>query len=125
MPTREIPEGQWVAFLDGFSLRHEGWLVSIEVLSSDAGTQVEATDLPLVAITASRGARDANAIDITVGASAGDHSSRTVERVTSVALKQTDAGADEALEIRSEGGATTLVRFRSAMLPEMVDGLLA
>jgi hypothetical protein len=38
-------------------------------------------------------------------------------------LKQNREGADEAVEIESAEGKT-LVRFRSAMPPEMVDGIL-
>jgi hypothetical protein len=30
-----------------------------------------------------------------------------------------------ALQIESGGGVTTLVRFRSAVLPEMVDGIVS
>jgi hypothetical protein len=40
-----------------------------------------------------------------------------------VRLEQTEEGADEALEIES-ASSTTVVRFRSAVLPEMVDGIL-
>ena len=39
-------------------------------------------------------------------------------------LEQTQEGASEALRIESTSGATTLLRFRSAMLPEMVDGVV-
>jgi hypothetical protein len=34
------------------------------------------------------------------------------------------AGAVEAVEIASTGGETTLVQFRSAALPETLDGIL-
>ena len=35
----------------------------------------------------------------------------------------TEQGAEAALEIVSVGGARTILEFRGAMLPEMVDGL--
>ena len=49
---REIPRGEWVKYLDGFSRRHEGWLVTVEVLGAEIGAQVEAQELPLEGITA-------------------------------------------------------------------------
>jgi hypothetical protein len=39
-------------------------------------------------------------------------------------IKQNEQGADEALEIESPAGAV-LVRFKSAVLPELVDGIVA
>ena len=52
MATQEIPRDEWREFFDGFSRRHEGWLVTVEVLGSDIGAQVEAYELPLVGVTA-------------------------------------------------------------------------
>jgi uncharacterized protein DUF5335 len=123
MPTREIPERQWRAFFDSFSLQHKGWLVSIEVLSPDIGAQVEARDIPLAGITASEDSQSGETIEIIVGQTADKHLSHTITRPDYVAIKQTDEGADEALEVRSEDGTITLVRFRSAMPVVMVDGL--
>jgi len=40
-----------------------------------------------------------------------------------VSLEQTDEGADAALAIKSADGLTALLRFRSAVLPEMVDAV--
>jgi len=31
MPTTEVPLNEWSLFFDSFSLRHEGWLVNLEV----------------------------------------------------------------------------------------------
>ena len=44
---REIPRDEWVKYLDGFSRRHEGWPVTVEVLGAEVGAQVEAQELPL------------------------------------------------------------------------------
>jgi hypothetical protein len=40
-----------------------------------------------------------------------------------VLLKETETGATEALEIESSDGETTLLRFRSVIPPELVDGI--
>ncbi|OLE50804.1 MAG: hypothetical protein AUG51_26320 [Acidobacteria bacterium 13_1_20CM_3_53_8] len=49
---REIPREEWAEFLDIFSRQHEGWLVTVEVLSEEIGAQVEAEGKPLEGITA-------------------------------------------------------------------------
>ena len=39
-PGREIPRGEWLSFLDGFSRQHEGWLVTLEVPEVQGGSGV-------------------------------------------------------------------------------------
>ena len=59
-----------------------------------------------------------------MGAKRDDHITHTIAGPTDVSLEQTDEGADVALAITSEGGAVTLLRFRSPTLPAMVDGIV-
>ena len=125
MTTREIPRDEWVAFFDGFSRQHEGWLVAVEVLGADIGAQVEARELPLGGVTADLKGRDEGAISITLGESAENHVMHTITAPAHIRLEQTAEGANAALQIESAGGATTLLRFRSALLPEMVDGVVS
>jgi Family of unknown function (DUF5335) len=79
--------------------------------------------LPLAGITVSEDSLSGTSGEIIVGKSANEHWSHTITRPNYVAIKQTEAGIDEALEIKSEDGTTTLVCFRSAMPAERVDGL--
>src|SRR5215813_11447880 len=66
MQTREIPREQWIRFFDDFSKNHEGWVVTLEVVSSDLGDQEEANGLPLVGISADVKARE-NRVEIILG----------------------------------------------------------
>lgn len=123
MATLEIPPHEWGAFFDGFSLRHQGWLVTIEVLGDDIGAQVEARELPLQGVSAETNGGRASRISISAGNGPEAHVTHTITAPTHVRLSQNAEGADEALEIASSG-TTTIVRFRSAVLTEMVDGVL-
>ncbi|HEY0378950.1 MAG TPA: DUF5335 family protein [Pyrinomonadaceae bacterium] len=125
MATREIPRDEWVEFFDGFSHQHEGWLVTVEVLGGELGAQVEARELRLGGISADLKGDDEDAISIMVGETPDDHVTHTITRPTHVSLEQTQEGANEALQIESGEGVTTLLRFRSAVLPEMVDGFVS
>ena len=123
MPTREIPRDEWGSFFDSFSRRHQGWLVSIEVLGSGIGAQVEAKQIPLEGISADLKRTGEDIISIFAGRKPQDHITHSIHAPERVRLKETEDGADEAVEIET-ANLTTLVRFRSAVLPEMVDGIL-
>jgi hypothetical protein len=122
MPTEEIPRKEWATFFDGFSQRHQGWLVTVEVLGPDIGDQVEARELPLEGITAELSDSGEDEVEIFVGTNPDSHVSHKITAPEHVYLKQTEQGADEALEITSKEMAA-IIRFRSAVPPELVDGL--
>jgi hypothetical protein len=121
--TKEIPSDEWMSFLDSFSLQHQGWLVTVEVIAPEIGAQEEASNLPLEGITSSE-SNEHKSISISVGNQPSNHLTHTVNAPIRLWLKQTAQGADEALEIESTDGVKTLLRFRSAMPAEMVDGLI-
>jgi hypothetical protein len=122
MPTKEIQRNEWVSFFDSFSSRHQGWLVTVQIMDPEIGDQTEARDLPLEGITAELNERGPDQIEIIIGNQADRHVTNTVVDPRQLWLKSNDEGADEVLEIKGEN-ETVLIRFRSAMLPELVDGL--
>ena len=124
MPTREIPRDEWKTFLDSFSRQHEGWLATLEVLGADIGAQQEARDLPLEGVTASSRDGAPETIVISLGNTADDHVTHTITKPTRVWLEQTPQGANAALEIESADQVKTLLRFRSALPADMVDGVV-
>jgi hypothetical protein len=123
MSTEEIQRKQWPSFFNGFSRRHQGWLVTVEVLGPDIGDQVEVRELPLEGITAELNDSGEDAIEIFVGARPDSHVSHKITAPEHVFLKQTVKGTDEALEIASRDVAA-LIRFRSPVPPETVDGVV-
>ena len=124
MSTQEIPRDEWTTFLEKYSRQHEGWLATLEVFAADIGAQEEARDLPLEGITAASKDADAKTISISLGNNPEDHVTHTIIDPTRLWLEQTSEGANAALEIESAGDVKTLLRFRSALLAEMVDGVV-
>lgn len=121
MTITEIPREEWVNFFYGFNQRHKAWLVNTEIVGDEVHGQIEARQLPFEGITPEL--RDgADEIEIVVGKKPDQHLSHTVKSPTRVYLHQTAEGADESLEIQSPS-ETVVLRFRSAVLPEMVDAL--
>ena len=122
MKTQEINRSEAVAFFDSFSRRHEGWLTTVEVLGADIGAQIGERDLKLEGIIADL-SEHVDKIEIMLGGKADDHITHTIDTPLQISLEQTDEGADVALAIKAADGRTTLMSFRSVMLPELVDAV--
>jgi Family of unknown function (DUF5335) len=124
MQTQEISRTEWRTFFDTFSRQHEGWLATVEVFGSDIGAQEAVHELPLAGVSLSAGGEETEAISIDLGAAPDEHVSHAISEPTAVWLEQTEEGANAALEIEVADGTKTLVRFRSPMPAESVDGVV-
>ena len=122
MKTEEIPKNEWPKFLDNFSRKHAGWTVTLEILGTELGAQVEERELSLAGIVDEWDEVHGNRIVIMFGEKKDDHVTHSIGSPTQVSLEQTDGGADVALAIKSADGVMALLRFLSPILPEMFDG---
>ena len=123
MQTVEIPHEAWVRWLNEFTNIHEGWLVSLDILSAELGAQPEIDNLPLLGVSADRIDHDGT-IAVSVARSASQHFTHIIEAVARISVERTDDGADVALQIESTDGTRTILRFRAAALPETVDRIV-
>jgi hypothetical protein len=111
MQSKEIPREQWISFLDDFSKRHAGWVVTMEVLGSDLGDQEESAVLPLVGISAD--VKDGeNRIEVMVGGRPDANLTHIIDGAKRVLLTQSEAEQHDAVEIESDDGTRTLLHFR-------------
>jgi len=124
MPTQEIPREEWNTFFETFSRTHDGWLATLEIFGADIGAQEEAHELPLDGVSIAAESGGSKTIAISLGKAPDDHVSHLVDKPTHVWLEQTAEGANAALEIESEDESKTLLRFRSPVSPEFVDGVV-
>ncbi len=128
----EIPREQWESFCGQFSGQHHRWIVTITELSPELAGQGDVLEAPDAQVIA----RDVSLQEIRLQAGsgplvlrieAGEGKLRITHQVASperLELVQTDEGAHRGLRIDSTAG-TTVLRFRSAVPPESVDGFLA
>jgi Family of unknown function (DUF5335) len=105
---KNIERNDWARFFESFTMQHDRWLVSVDG---------EKDTLPLEGITT----RDDGNVVITLGGDISHHR-RIIIDARSVRVQQSD-GTDEGVEIESNDGHTTRLRFRSPMPPELVDGI--
>ena len=123
MSTIEVTRNDWTSFFDTFSKQHEGWLASLEILGGQIGAQHQVVELPLEGISVNA-EEDPESLIISFGKTPEDHVTHTVQRPRHVWVNQTVEGAHESLEIEHEDNQKTLLRFRSPVRPELVDGIV-
>src|SRR5688572_32126023 len=88
MKTREIPKDQWPKFFDTFSMRHEGWITTLEIFGSELGAQVQERELTLEGIVDEWDEVEGNQIVIMIGGKPDDHITHTISDPTHVSLEQ-------------------------------------
>jgi len=124
MPTQEIPRQEWNSFFDSFSRQHDGWLATLEVFAAEVGAQEEVHELPLEGVSIGSETEAGESITISMGKTPQDRVSHMINQPAHVWLEQTPDRVNAALEIESEDKSKTLLRFRSPMPPELVDGVV-
>jgi hypothetical protein len=117
MPTIEVPVDEWPEFLEVFSRQHRAWLITVEAPIGGVGEP-----RPLGAVRPERDRGRISAIEVSFAGDSGADTLR-IENPMSVRVRQTAAGADQALEIRDDEGFCTRLGFRAIAQPEMLDGL--
>jgi hypothetical protein len=121
MRRRLIDRAEWAEYLDGFSRRHEGWLVSIATKEGPKPRRYVDRDVPLRGVVAEL-EDDVSALMVFTGPAA-PHTTHFVGHATRLEVAETGEGADAALTITDESGVRTILEFRSPMRPEAVDGI--
>src|SRR5262249_54981010 len=106
--TREVPREQWIKFFDDFRKKHEGWIVTLEVIGPDIGDQQEANKLPLVGVSADVKAHE-DRIEIIVGGRPDADLTRFINTPKGVWIKEPRIPGDETIEVESEDGVKTLL----------------
>lgn len=112
MPTEVIPRNRWSDFLDGFNRVHRGWLVTVE---SSGGVLVR--EVPLASVVLD----DEDVVVET--AKDRQHTDHVVRKATDIRVERAGDGADRYLEITGLDEGRVRVRFRTAVRPELVDGI--
>jgi uncharacterized protein DUF5335 len=117
MAAREIPRAEWVRFFDQFSRDYLGRTSNLEVISPEFGDQ-QVADEPQVfrGISADEKDRE-NRITIMLGPSIEEGADHSVTSPNQVWLEDPDGDTGPTLEIRSEDGTISILRFEKPVLP--------
>jgi hypothetical protein len=122
MSAREIPREEWPRFLDEFSRAHAGWLVTVEERGSDGSRRELVREVPLTGVSTEIYGGHTRGIEIIAGPRDEEWTHR-IAAPTRLSLNSSAEGGEEGIETESAGGLRTVIRFRSGVPPEMVDGV--
>ncbi|PYS24759.1 MAG: hypothetical protein DMG11_24015 [Acidobacteria bacterium] len=121
MSSVSIPQKQWREFLQEFSRRHHGWLVTVETHDLETAEDVASRFLPLQSITLDLEDEKNPRINVTVRSDEKEIR-QILFRPSEVVLYRSARGDEEAVRVVSINTSTT-IRFRVATSPELVDGV--
>src|SRR5438552_12569540 len=121
MCTPVVPHNKWREFLESFTRRYQGWLVSIETHDLQTGETVTSRFLRLESVELDLEDQNNPRINVVVR-DAQKEIKHILFRPSDMMQQISRDGNDEGLRIVSVNTVTT-VRFRVATSPEMVDGV--
>jgi hypothetical protein len=122
MSAREISREEWPRFLDEFSRAHAGWLVTVEERAPDGATRELVREVPLSGVSTELYRGQTRGIEIIAGPRDAEWTHR-IAAPARLLLNLTPEGGEEGIETESADGLRTIIRFRSAIPPELVDGV--
>jgi hypothetical protein len=123
MSVRDIPPGEWQAFIDQFSREHRAWLASVDRFSPDAERHAEISNRPLGSVTARTAGRRVVGIQIQFQSDSDASNAVVVDAPSRLRVDQTADGATQAVEIENERGEWTRITLRVAAPPGLLDGI--
>jgi hypothetical protein len=119
MLTVEVPRADWARTLAAFTAVHDGWVVSVDLLGPDIGSQPIISNLPLLG-----GIRGSGRCDCHLRGQLSNQSCHAHRSRRHTPLHRADGRwAGVALGLPSTDGTETILRFRIVALPETVDGI--
>jgi hypothetical protein len=121
MSSVSIPQKQWREFLQEFSRRHHGWLVTVETHDLETSEDVASRFLPLQSIALDLEDEKNPRINVTVRSDQKEIR-QILFRPSEVVLYRSARGDEEAVRVVSINTSTT-IRLRVATSPELVDGV--
>jgi hypothetical protein len=116
--TEEISAKDWRTFCDRVTEMERGQMVSIELIDLDGSRREVARAVPLEAVTFKR----KDACNDAIWVSGSDGFAHEILEPIHVKLKRNPEGGFNPVQIDGETG-TTILHFRPALKPTVVDGL--
>jgi hypothetical protein len=117
----EIPVEEWQKFLNGFSLKHDGWIANLEVVAAPDGTSVIAVkERPFNGISAELFRNVDSRVVISFNEEdPSEHFAKTIVGPRRILL----TGDGDDIVIEAQDGSRTMIRFVQAVNPGKPSGM--
>lgn len=111
MNTREIPQQEWIQFINNFNRQNRDKYVFVEIYEEKEDKKQITENIPLKEININPRDKDNNVIQVIGGASSDiSHFIAGTNRIT---YEETDNGNPHSLNFYSKHGTSATVRFRN------------
>ena len=110
--TQEVERGEWAAFAEDFSKRHQGTTASLESVGADEGDQYVAENLPFVGMTLESKGSAAGSLILMLGTEGASHIEHPVAAPQSLRL-HVSPGGETVLEIKAADAPTLLLHLQA------------
>ena len=114
MDTQELPQTQWVEFLDELSRQYESGQVSVTVSGNGLSEVPVITSLPLLGIQLNTKGRDSGSITVIAGVDEDTAISHTIPSPAQIHVARDTSGNVSMLQIDAPDPAQTQVYFLSS-----------
>jgi hypothetical protein len=111
MNKREIPQNEWVSFINNFNRNNRDKIIYIEVSEKKSNKKQIAENIPLKEININPRDKDNNVIQVIGGASSDVR--HFIDGTNQIIYEETDIGNPHSLNFYSKQGTSATVRFRT------------
>ena len=117
---RDIQREQWSKFFDNFTREHRGWTITLEIIGTEIGAQIQDRELVFEGI-ATEGKETASQIMIMAGETPDGHITHRIARPVQVGFDEDEQSASALIVIKGADAITTLLKLRAPAFLEVVD----
>jgi len=113
---KDIQKDEWPTFFDAFTREHIGWTITLELIGTEIGAQIQDRELVFEGIVTER-----QEIMIMAGERADDHVSHRIAKAVEVSVDEDHDSSSSMIMIKAADGITTLLRLRAPAFLEVVE----
>ena len=120
MKPRDIQRDEWSKFFDNFTREHRDWTITLEIIGTEIGAQIQDRELLFEGIV-TEGKETATQIMIMAGETPDGHITHRIARAVQVRFDEDEQSSSALIMIKGADSITTLLKLRAPAFLEVVD----
>ena len=122
MKPKYIEKDEWSTFFDSFNRTHTGWTMTLELLGTEIGAQIQDHELIFEGIVLEGKEKNGCQIMIMAGERPDGHITHRITRPLQVSFDQNDQLSSALIMIEAGDGVTTLIKLYAPAFLEVMAG---
>ena len=119
MKPRDIANDEWATFFDSFNRTHTGWTMTLELLGTEIGAQIQDHQLVFEGIVLEGKEENLWQVIIMAGEKPDGHITHRITRPLQVSFDQNDQLSSALIMIRAADGVTSLMKLYAPAFLEL------